>query len=104
MCHVTLFAAGLDAASKVTTSSTSSSQAVTRKDILNQVDLDEAVQMAKKLYEVMAMLGEDDSSRLLTTVYEKCLDLKAEKRKLNSRQTVVHDYFTQTTDPTLMKL
>ncbi len=70
---------------------------VTRKDILNQVDLNEALQMAKKLHEMMAKLGEDDTSRLLTTVYGKCLDLKAEKSKLNSRQTVLPDYFTQIT-------
>ncbi len=70
---------------------------VTRKDILNQVDLNEALQMAKKLHEMMAKLGEDDTSHLLTTVYGKCLDLKAEKSKLNSRQTVLPDHFTQIT-------
>ena len=59
----------------------------TRKDVLNQVDLDEALQMVKQLHEVMAQLGEDESSHLLTTVYRKCLDLKAEKIELNSRQT-----------------
>ena len=43
--------------------------------------------MVKKLHEVMAQLGEDESSHLLTTVYRKGLDLKAEKIELNSRQT-----------------
>lgn len=33
-----------------------------RKDLLNQVDLDEALQMAKKMHEVMAQLGEEESS------------------------------------------
>ena len=47
----------------------------------------------KKLHEMMAKLGEDDSSHLLTTVHGKCLDLKAEKRELNSRQMVLRDYF-----------
>ncbi len=55
----------------------------TRKDALNH----EALEMVKKVNEVMAHLGEDESSRLLTTVYRKCLDLKEEKSKLNSRQT-----------------
>jgi len=41
---------------------------VTRKDILNQVDLDEALQMEKKLHEMMAKLCEDDLSCLITTV------------------------------------
>ena len=73
----------------------------TRKDVLNSVDLDEALQMAKKLHEVMAQLGEDDSSHLLTTVYRKCLDLRAEKIELNSRQTVICDYRSTITAETV---
>ena len=54
--------------------------------------------MVKKLHKVMTQLGEDESSHLLTTVYRKCLDLKAEEIELNSRQTVVLDYFTPVTN------
>ena len=46
--------------------------------------------MTKKLYEVMAQQGEDDSSHLLTTVYSKFLDLRAEKIKLNSSKLLFY--------------
>ncbi len=43
---------------------------VTRKDILNQVDLNEALQMAKKLHEMMAKLGEDDTLLILHSIWK----------------------------------
>ena len=43
--------------------------ASTRKDVPNSVDLDNALQMMKKLNEVMTQLGLGDSSHLLTAIY-----------------------------------
>lgn len=50
--------------------------------------------MVKKVHGMMGLLGEDESSHMLTQVYRKCLDLKGEKIKVNSRQTVLGDFFT----------
>ena len=38
-------------------------------------------------------VSEDETSHMLTTVYRKCLDLKIDKRRLNTKQTVLKDFF-----------
>ncbi len=50
--------------------------------------------MVKKVHEMMALRGEDESSHMLTQVYRKYLDLKREKIKANSRQTILRDFIT----------
>ena len=49
--------------------------------------------MVKKVLQMMALLGKDEASHMLTTVYHKCLDLKTEKINLNTKQTVLRDFF-----------
>ena len=64
-----------------------------RKDILNCTDLDESFKMVKSLLHLTSSLQEDDTTSMLTNVYRKCLELKKEKVELNSRQTVIRDFF-----------
>ena len=45
--------------------------------------------MVRKVLQMMAVLGEDEASHKLTFVYHKCLDLTMEKRRLNTKQTVL---------------
>ena len=64
-----------------------------RKDILNSSNLDESLVMIKSLLHLTSSLQEDDTSNMLTKVCHKFLQLKNEKVSLNSRQTVIRDYF-----------
>ncbi len=68
-------------------------QPLTRMEALNSVNITEGTEMVRKVLQMMAVLGEDDTSHMLTTVYRKCLDLKIEKRRLNTKQTVLRDFF-----------
>ncbi len=68
-------------------------QPLTRMEALNSVNITEGTEMVRKVLQMMAVLGEDDTSHMLTTVYHKCLDLKIEKRRLNTKQTVLRDFF-----------
>ena len=47
---------------------------------------------------MIAVLGEDEASHMLTRVYHKRLDLKTEKRNLNTKQTVLRDFFVSDLD------
>ena len=60
---------------------------------LNSVNITEGIEMVKKVLQMMALLGKDEASHMLTTVYHKCLDLKTEKINLNTKQTVLRDFF-----------
>ena len=64
-----------------------------RKDILNCTDLDESFKMVKSLLHLTSSLQEHDTTSMLTNVYHKCLELKKEKVELNSRQTVIREFF-----------
>ena len=70
-----------------------------RKNILNQTDLDESLKMVKSLLHLTSSLQEDGTTNMLTKVYRKCLELKKEKVALNSRQTVIRDFFHNTEQP-----
>ena len=69
-----------------------------RKEILNRTDLDESLKMVKSLLHLTSSLQEDDTTNMLTKVYRKCLELKKEKVTLNSRQTVIRDFFHSSSD------
>ncbi len=60
---------------------------------MNCTDLDESLKMVKSLLHLTSSLQEDDTTSMLTKVYRKCLELKKEKVELNSRQTVIRDFF-----------
>ena len=66
---------------------------LTRMEALNSVNITEGTEMVRKVLQMIAVLGEDEASHKLTYVYHKCLDLKIEKRKLNTKQTVLRDFF-----------
>ena len=66
---------------------------LTRMEALNSLNITEGTEMVRKVLQMMAVLGEDEASHKLTYVYHKCLDLKIEKRKLNTKQTVLRDFF-----------
>ncbi len=68
-------------------------QPLTRMEALNSVNITEGTEMVRKVLQMMAVLGEDDTSHMLTTIYRKCLDLKIEKRRLNTKQTALRDFF-----------
>ncbi len=51
-------------------------QPLTRMEALNSVNITEGTEMVRKVLQMMAVLGEDDTSHMLTTVYRKCLDLR----------------------------
>ena len=54
-------------------------QPLTQIKTLNySVNITEGIEMVKKVLQMMAMLGEDEASHMLTMVYHKCLDLKTE--------------------------
>ena len=59
-------------------------QPITRMEVLNSVNITEGIEMVKKVLQMMAILGEDEASHMLTRVYHKGLDLKIEKRNLNT--------------------
>ena len=65
-------------------------QPLNRMEALNSVNITEGIEMVKKVLQMMAVLGEDEASHMLTTVY---LDLKTEKINLNTKQTVLRDFF-----------
>ena len=46
-----------------------------RMEALNSVNITEGIEMVKKVLQMMAVLGEDEASHMLTRVYHKCLDL-----------------------------
>ena len=50
-------------------------QPLTRMEALNSVNITEGSEMVKKVLQMMAVLGEDEASHMLTRVYHKCLDL-----------------------------
>ena len=60
-------------------------QPITRMEALNSVNITEGIEMVKKVLQMMAILGEDEASHMLTRVYHKGLDLKNEKRNLNTK-------------------
>ena len=62
-------------------------------EALNSVNITEGTEMVRKVLQMMAALGEDEASHKLTSVYFKCLDLIMEKRRLNTKQTVLRDFF-----------
>ena len=64
-------------------------------EVLNSVNITEGIEMVKKVLQMMAVLGEDEASHMLTGVYHKCLDLKTEKRNLNTKQTLLGDFLFQ---------
>ena len=68
-------------------------QSLTRMEALNSVNITEGIEMVKKVIQMMSSLDEDEASCMLTRVYRKYLDLKAEKKNLNSKQTVLREYF-----------
>lgn len=70
-----------------------------RKDILNCTDLDESLKMVKSLLQLTSALQEDDTTNVLTKVYHKCLELKREKLALNSKQTIIRDFFHTSEQP-----
>ena len=61
-------------------------------EALNSANITEGTEMVRKILQMMAVLGEDEASHKLTYVYHKCLDLKIEKRRLNTKQTVLRDF------------
>jgi len=60
-------------------------------EALNSVNINEGTEMVKKVLQLMAVIGEDEISHMLTTVYHTCLDLKSEKRRLNTKQTILRE-------------
>lgn len=70
-----------------------------RKDILNGINIEESMQMVRSLLHTSSLLSEDDTTNLLTKVYRRCLEWEKEKFELNSRQTVLRDYFQPTEVP-----
>ena len=64
-----------------------------RTDILNRTDLDESLKMVKSLLHLTSSLQEDDTTNMLPKVYRDCHEMKKEKVTLNSRQTVIRDFF-----------
>ena len=60
-------------------------QPITQMKALNSVNITEGIEMVKKVLQMMAILGEDEASHMLTRVYHKGLDLKIEKRNLNTK-------------------
>ena len=67
-------------------------------EALNSVNITEGIEMVKKVLQMMTSLDEDEASHMLTKVYHKCLDLKTEKKNLNSKQTVLREYFVPSCD------
>ena len=65
---------------------------LTRMEALNSVNITEDTEMVRKVLQMMAVLGEDEASHKLTSVYLKCLDLTMEKRSLNTKQTLLTDF------------
>ena len=53
----------------------------------------ESLKMVKSLLHLTSSLQEHDTTNTLTKLYRKCLKLKKEKVTLNSRQTVIRDFF-----------
>ena len=49
-------------------------QPLTRMKALNSVNITEGIEMVKKVLQMMAVLGEDEASHMLTRGYRKCLD------------------------------
>ncbi len=66
---------------------------VNRKGILNSTDLDESLRMVENIMHLTSSLQEDDTTSMLTKVYHTVLKLKKEKLELNTRQTVIRDFF-----------
>ncbi len=64
-----------------------------RKGILNSTDLDESLRMVENIMHLTSSLQEDDPTSMLTKVYHTVLKLKKEKLELNTRQTVIRDFF-----------
>ena len=62
-------------------------------NILNNSDLDENLKMVKSLIHLTASLQDDDTTSSLTKVYRKFLKVKSEKFELNSKQTVIRDFY-----------
>ena len=54
-------------------------QPLTRMEALNSVNIT-GIEIVKKVLQMMAVLGEDEASHMLTRVYHKCLDLKTERK------------------------
>ena len=54
------------------------------RDILNNINIEESMQMVKSLLHVTSLLNEDDNSSLLTNVYHKCIEWEKEKLELIS--------------------
>ena len=73
-------------------------QPLTRMEALNSVNITEGIEMVEKVIQIMSSLDEDEATYMLTRVYRKCLDLKAEKKDLNSKQTVLREYFVPQLD------
>ena len=60
---------------------------------LISVNITEGTEMVRKVLQMMAALGEDEASHKLTSVYHTCLDLTIKKRRLNTKQMVLRDFF-----------
>ena len=75
-------------------STSSSTEILTPEDSSDSED-DEVLPLTRMDHslQTMAVLGEDEASHKLTSLYHKCLDLAMEKRRLNTKQTVLRDFF-----------
>ncbi len=62
-----------------------------RKGILNSTDLDVSLRMVENLMHLTSSLQEDDPTSMLTKV--SFGTEKKEKLELNTRQTVIRDFF-----------
>ena len=91
-------AAGLDGTARISSDPDSEVQLLTRMVALNSVNITEGIEMVKKVLQMMAVLGEDEASHMLTRGYHKCLDLKTEKRNLNTEQIGLRDFFVSDLD------
>ena len=60
-------------------------QSLTRTEALNSMNITEGIEMVKNLLQIMTSLDEAEASHMLTRVYHKLLDLKVEKKNLNSK-------------------